>query len=441
MNQALVDPSKLFEGINKPPVKPVATAESAQKLEAKISNDVEQKKQRTNTALIVRGEQTTTEIQLAQQRVQAVAQRPDVFELEQVLGGWFTEGEYNKALAEIAKRRVVELNASTAADYGLPSDATVKAFVSSAATKATGEARLEVARVLDKAAGVTNQIAKDKGVSAEEVEKNARRILKVWNDVRIVDALFKQLFVKTLNRVVNYENRLEAVGRDLASKQSVLEKIESSLQARRVLVYNALYNTCISGLALGEILERETEELQQLEQERNSNPERGQALGEKIREQQFLVQIITKRLIDLKAYAIKLMGLYVVLGNTWGSVAVIKADVAFTRTNLMATLGLQLGLVVDIITVLRTSEAANNVREAEALASEKVGAATAVLNEKTTETLTNVTTTIRSLRATVEAARAGIQNTNDNMARVAQMTKEAESEFIEMFSQLSVAQA
>jgi hypothetical protein len=191
-------------------------------------------------------------------------------------------------------------------------------------------------------------------------------------------------------------------------------------------------------MALESMLEREKQTLARLEEEKNiSNQMTPQVLAQKIQEQEALVEIMTKRLVDQKGFALKLIGLYSVLGNTRFNVAIIKADVVFTRTNLLATLGLQLGLVVDIVSTLRISKAARDIREAEATASEKVGVASEALNQAGNQALTEVETTIRSLKATVQAAVMGIENTHANMQRVEEMTAKADEEFGDMFAKLA----
>jgi hypothetical protein len=141
-------------------------------------------------------------------------------------------------------------------------------------------------------------------------------------------------------------------------------------------------------------------------------------------------------LVDLKAFAVKLVGLYSVLGSVNNSVNIIRSDVEFTRTNLIATLGLQLGLVVDVVSTLRVAKATQDVRAAEARASEAVGVATSALDKASQDALLNVQSTMRSLETTITAAINGIKNTQDNMEKVAVMQRETEGRLSDMFTEL-----
>lgn len=433
----ITDPKDLFANIGNPPSK-LYTAKDGESVAEAAAQSVVVKAESVKTALDEQQEmidQTKVEIV---QRTAAINNNQSLFNLQKVLDGWlFSPEEVKAAAGLILARKNTDLNIDTAASYGVVPDSVVATFVNSAATKATGEARLEVARVLDTATGITRSIADDKNVAAEEVAQKAQKLLKVWRDAEALSVMFNRLFKKTLNRVISYQDRLAVVGQDLAKKQVVLESISSSLVSRQALVRKCLYDTCISGMALESLLEREKQTLANLEAKKNEDQGAPQVLAQKIQEQEALVEIMTKRLVDQKAFAIKLIGLYSVIGNTRFNVAIIKADVVFTRTNLLATLGLQLGLVTDMISTLRISKAARDIREAEAAASEKVGVASEALNQAGNLALTEVETTIRSLKATVQAAVMGIENTHANMQRVEDMTSKADEEFGEMFKQLA----
>jgi hypothetical protein len=437
MNQNdAINPDNLFADIGTPP-QPL-TAEEGTQVAQQAQNALAVKTERVTTVL----DSQQTSIDLAkttvEQRIAAIQANQGSFDLQKVVNGWFTVAEANNAASMVLTRKETQLNIETAASYGTVPDNVVSQFVNSAATKETGEARLEVAKVLDTATGITRKIAEDKSISADEVSKKAQKLLKVWTNAKILEALFDRLFKQTVNRVVDYQTRLGSVGQDLAKKQVTLESVSSSLVARQTLVKSCLYNTCISGMALVSILEREKARLADLEAKKNEDQETPpQVYAQKIQEQEALMEIITKRLVDEKAFAIKLIGLYSVLGNTRFNVAVIKADVVFTRTNLMATLGLQLGLVVDIISTLRISKAAVDIRNAEADAAEKVGVSSAALSEAGNQALVNIDTTIRSLNATISAAVAGIKNTHDNIQRVADMATKADEDFGNMFATLA----
>jgi len=403
-----------------------------------IQNAVAVKTKNFNTELLEQEEAIEAETSLMVQRTNAIQTNHQVFDLKNVLEGWFDKNELENAVGQVINRKGLNLDVDTISKYGAIPDSVVRQFVNSAATKASGEARLEVAEVLDRATGVTREISNDDGISSELITEKAQKLLKVWKSVKARNRMFTRLFNKTLNRVVKYQTRLREQGQDLATKQVTLENISSSLIARRVLVRSSLYDTCISGITLESILEREQEQLRNLIIQKDSNTDISpQVYTEKIQEQEALIQISTKRLVDLKAFAIKLIGLYSVLGNTKLGMAVINSDVEFTRTNLMATLGMQLGMVVDIIAAIRISKATQDLRIAEAEASEKVGVATAALDEAAKEILTNIDTTLRSVGATVQAALVSIANSHDNMQRVQDMQVRADQKFGKLFSDMA----
>ncbi len=374
---------------------------------------------------------------IVDQRVSALTtQQHDVFSLEPIVEGWFPK-KADQAPALVAQRASLPITIESAASYGVVSDAIVRQFVESAHTKATGEARLEVAKVLDQATGVADGIAKDKDIQAEKIEKKAQKVLKHIDNAQRLARVFERLFTKVLNRVQNYQSRLQGIGVDLAKKSVMLDSVSASLRARKQLVKDNLYDVCVSGMALEQILQREHQKLLTMEAEKNAaSPEGRGPLAEGIKEQQSLVQLSTKRLVDLKAFAVKLVGLYSVLGTVHNSVNVIRSDVEFTRTNLIATLGLQLGLVVDVVSTLRVAKATQDVRAAEARASEAVGVATQALEKASQDALLNVQSTMRSLEVTINAAINGIKNTRENMDKVATMQQETEGRLSDMFVEL-----
>ncbi|HOX96626.1 MAG TPA: hypothetical protein PLI45_04590 [Candidatus Woesebacteria bacterium] len=423
----------IFAGIGTPPEK-IESSEQSSTVAAQITNDVEIKAQRMKAELDAQQEAMIKQQNLTTKRIGDVVG----FRLQTVLDGWFTPDLIAKASSDIALRKNLRLNVDSAAVYGVVPDNVVAQFIDSAATKATGQARLEVAKTLDVATGITRNISDDRGVSAEEVSKKAQKLLKIWRDTKVLEALFERLFRQTVNRVVDYQTRLQSVSQELAKKQVVLENVSTSMVVRQQMVIKSLYDTCVAGIALETILDRETKYLHELEEKKAQDTETPpQVWAEKIDDQMNLIQIITKRLVDEKAFAIKLIGLNSILRSTRKNIAAIKADVVFSRTNLMASLGIQLGLVVDMISTLRISKAAQDVRRAEAEAANQVGVGSQALNEAGNKSLLEVDTTIKSLHATVNAALMGIQNTKDNMQRVQEMTAKAESEFSNMFSQMS----
>lgn len=363
------------------------------------------------------------------------------FKLDNVIASWFEKAEQKLASSEIAQRKAVKLNIDSAATYGTIPDKIVQMFINSAETKATGMAKLEVAKALDMATNVAGSISKDDNVKAAEIEEKATKVLKDWgNNANAIDFLFKRLFTKTLNRVLDYQTRLGNIGNDLAQKSVLLDRVSASLRARRDMVKKDLLQTCINGLALESIIVDARAELKRLEKQlaANQGADRG-PINELVKDQQTYLQILIKRLIDLKGFAVKEIGLYSIIGTIHASVAVIRADVEFTRTNLIAALGLQLGLVCDIVSALRIAKASQDVRKAEAAASEQVGVATDALQTAANSALLDVQTTMRSLEATIAAASRGIKNTRDNMDKVEAMQRDTEARLGQLVADLGNA--
>jgi hypothetical protein len=426
----------LFSGIETPPdaddlvIQAQTKAEMAQKAAIEKATVAEQELDTAN-------QQIGSELMLVDQRVNALTtQQHDVFSLQPIVDGWFPQ-KASQAPALVAQRAALPITIESAANYGVVSDGIVRQFVDSAHTKASGEARLEVAKVLDQATGVADGIARDKDIQADKIEQKAQKVLKHIQNADRLARTFQRLFTKVLNRVQGYQSRLQNIGIDLAKKSVMLDSVSASLRARKQMVKDNLYDVCISGMALEQILAREQNKLLAMEAEKESAllDQRG-PLAERIREQQSLVQLSTKRLVDLKAFAVKLVGLYSVLGTVNNSVNIIRSDVEFTRTNLIATLGLQLGLVVDVVSTLRVAKATQDVRAAEARASEAVGVATSALEKASQDALLNVQSTMRSLETTIAAALSGIKNTQENMERVAAMQRDTEGRLSDMFIQL-----
>ncbi len=400
----------------------------------------EEKAELAEKELTAATEKIDSELVLVDQRMNALAsQDHQVFSLEPIVEGWFPQ-KRSQAPTLVNQRASLPITIESAANYGIVSDAVVRQFVESAHTKATGEARLEVARVLDEATGVADGISKDKDIQAEKIEQKAKKVLKHIENAQRLSRVFERLFTKVLNRVQSYQGRLQGIGVDLAKKSVMLDSVSASLRARKQMVKDNLYDICISGMALEQILEREQQKLLTMEAEKDAAPTESRGpLAEQIKEQQSLVQLTTKRLVDLKAFAVKLVGLYSVLGTVHNSVNVIRSDVEFTRTNLIATLGLQLGLVVDVVSTLRVAQATQDVREAEARASEAVGVATDALQKASEDALLNVESTMRSLQVTINAALKGIKNTRENMEKVSSMQQETEGRLSEIFREIGEA--
>lgn len=435
----MADEKELFASIGTPPDSD-GFAEQAKLNAEKAQQSAQESEKTTSTEIAKANENIGKELMLVDERMHTLQpESHQVFSLQPIIDGWFPQGK-EQAPALIAQRAMLPITIESAANYGVVSDAVVRQFVDSAQSKATGEARLEVAKVLDEATGVADGIASDKSIQSTKIEQKAQKVLKHIENADKLARTFQKLFTKVLNRVQSYQSRLQNVGVDLAKKSVMLDSVSASIRARKQMVKDNLYEVCIAGMALEKILEREQQELLQLESGKDAAPiENRGPLAERVKEQQSLVQLSTKRLVDLKAFAVKLVGLYSVLGNVHNSVNIIRSDVEFTRTNLIATLGLQLGLVVDVVSTLRVAKATQNVRDAEARAAQSVGVATEALDKASQDALLNVQSTMNSLQVTIDAALRGIRNTQENMEKVQVMQQDTEKQLTDMFIELGSA--
>jgi ribosomal protein S17E len=417
-----------------------ANASSSETLAEYTSAAATKKGTAVTQALEANEAKISKQLNLAVSRTQALQSDDGGFNLQNIISGWFPEKVKDAATA-VTQRASTKLTIDSAATYGTIPDRIVAMFVKSAETEATGDVKLVIAEVLDQATGVANDISDDKNVQASQIEERAEKMLKKWGEEKaVLDRLFRRLFKKVLNRVVGYQTRLSSVGNDLAKKSVLLDQVAASLRARQQMVKDNLLETCINGLGLEAQIEHEQEVLGEMEFKLSQTV--GSARGpltQQISEQQAFVQIMIKRLVDLKSFAVKEIGLYSIIGTVRNSVAIIRADVEFTRTNLIAALGLQLGLVVDIVSTLRIAKATRDVRLAEAGASEQVGAATDALQAVSNEALLDIQTTMRSLELTIGAAIRGIQNTRENMDKVETMQKETNSHLGQMMTDMGNA--
>lgn len=415
---------------------PAKSASNAVKLANWGDEAASQKAEISQEKLVANEAVVDAQLDDAEQKVEALDQGAD-FDLREILEGWFDKQTIRRADQQVADRSKVRLTVDSAATYGTMSDAVVRQFVNSAATKASGDAKLAVANVLDQATGVARGIASDKDVNAKNIETQAQKILDQWDNMKMIAFLFGNLYTKVLNRVSSHQNRLEKIMENLGEKAVLLDSVSASLMARGELVLNSLFDTCVSGLALENIIESESKILAQMEKEAASVT--ASARGPRsilLTNQRDLVSILEKRLIDLKGFAVREEAFYGILSTTHNSVAVIREDVEFTRTNLIAMLGIQLGLVCDIVATLRISESAKNVRQADREAAEQVGVATEALGKAVRDTLTNVDDAMAALEVTIAAAIRGNENSKENFALMQALVLKTDAKLAELHTQL-----
>ncbi len=362
-------------------------------------------------------------------------------DLMEILEGYesvFDKKALKAAVATIPGKSAMVLTSGSAATYGTVPDAIVKMAVDSTFSKSSGKARMEVAEVLDTATGVADKIRGDGTIQAENIKKQAENIYAHWTNAKMVAVLFAGLYDKVLNRVVSHQGRLLNVYEDLGAKMTLLDGIAASLLARQQMVINDLMNTCVNGVALDAIIATAQKELLKLQGQRDEakTPALKSALEGSVTRQESLVQILIRRSIDLKSFAIKELGLITIIGKIYDSVNVVRADVEFTRTNLIFTLGLTLGLIVDVVATIRIGESARKVRVAEAEATDKLGMASDALNDLATKILTDIEITMQSVESTIGAAIRAVNNTHENMGKMLEIQQSSGTRLNVMLSSL-----
>ena len=218
-------------------------------------------------------QQVETHLAIADAQTSALTTGQADFNLMDIITGWFDVKQVANARQLIAAKASFRLSIDAAAVFGTIPDAIVRQFVNSAYTKATGDAKLAVARVLDEATGAANGIKTDGDVNAQHIEAEAQKIIRQWKNLKIAAALFENLHTKVLNRVESHQRRLEDIMQDLAKNTVLLDGVSASLMARMDMVMTNLFDTCVNGLILKNIIATEQQELQRLEAELAALPD------------------------------------------------------------------------------------------------------------------------------------------------------------------------
>lgn len=430
--------SDLFDKIGTAPT-PLEDANSALTQAKQLAKDVEQAKVITDQKLSEREQSIEETLTIAEQQLEALKQGAD-FDLWKII-----KGRYPKQVAyaqkEVAARSATMPSLNSIASFGTASTP-VKQFIDSSQTKVEGEARLEIADVLDDLYGVSTAIANDKSVQGSEIKVKAEQVLTAYqNKKRFLSIYFKLLFGKTLNRVVDYRKRLWNNAEDLGAKSVQVDRIDASLLARQSLLRNDLLETCINGLALEKLLIEAQQEVVRLDKELNKEKDSAArtSLNSLLKAQRGLVQIMTKRLFNLKSSALEEINMDSLTDDTRIGFAVIKEDVDYSRTKVIAILGFMLGLVVEIVTGLRYAQSAKDVRTAKNNAVKKLAGSTEALQQVTNEILTDVDTSLEALDIMTQATVQGIQNNRENMARVVAMHQKTTARFNELLAKIGNA--
>jgi hypothetical protein len=185
----------------------------------------------------------------------------------------------------------------------------------------------------------------------------------------------------------------------------------------------------------------EQEELLKLEKtlSKEKDPAARSSLNSQIKSQRGLVQIMVKRLFDLKSSALEEINMDSLTDDTRIGFAIIKADVDYSRTKVIANLGFMLGLVVEIVTGLRYAQSAKDARAAKDRAVEKLSGSASTLQKVTNAILTDVEAGLRALDIMTTATVNGIQNNRENMARVVAMHKFSNQRFNELLTKIGNA--
>lgn len=326
---------------------------------------------------------------------------------------------------QIASKSRLKLTSASAATFGTVPDVIVRMAVDSTFSKASGDARMKVARVLDEATGVAGRIKNDRSLKSGEIKERAEKIYANFENAKVVASLFEILYGMIQNRVGHHKNDLLRVYEDLGEKSVLLIELLASLQARQQMVINDLYNTCINGIALDAIIESAKADLELYREElklAKTAAARG-ALNNKVSSQESLVSILIRRSVDLKAFAVTETGLITIIQKIYDAVSVVHEDVEFTRTNLIFTLGLTLGLIVDVVATIRIGQSTQNVRQAAANATTELGMASEAINELANKVLTDVDLTMSSVETTINAAIRAVTSTHEGLNKMLEIQK------------------
>lgn len=368
-----------------------------------------------------------TEIVKADKQTTALNSGRD-FDLAIILKGWYEPDVVEQALQQVLAQSTIVLTLSSAPKYGTMDDNTVREFINSKATKLAGDAKNRVARTLDKATGAARDIATDKTINVQNIEKEINKIKHTWENAKIMAAFFEQLHRKILNRVQSHQTVLFSVMEDLGGDSVLLDQVMAMIETRKQLILNSLYDTCVFGLSLKNMIA--TEKLKLADMERTmrglSEEERG-AWVNKVSAQKDLISIMTRRQIDLKILAVRQQAFFGVLSKTQGSVSAVQGDVEFSRTDLIAMLGITLNTIADIVSTVRASDAAEGVRKADADAQGNLNMNMSVLNEVTTRTLTNLSTAWDALLMAVDTQISAKQNSDKNFQLMLELVNDADA--------------
>jgi hypothetical protein len=405
-----------------------------------LAEEVATKAEIADLALAEREESMNSAVALVEQQLEALRKGND-FDLWKII-----HGRYDKKVVAYAEQQVELRSANmpslnTVASFGT-TNIDVAAFVNSSQTRAEGEARLAIADTLDVLYNVSNDIIEDENVQGAEIKKKAEKMLADYHaKKRFLSITFNWLFKKTLNRVVDYRKRLLDNAQDLGAQSVEIDRIDASLLARQHLLRKELVETCINGLSLQNLMIEAQEELFRLEKAHSKEKDAAarSSLNSQIKSQRGLVQIMVKRLFDLKSSALEEINMDSITDDTRIGFAIIKADVDYSRTKVIANLGFMLGLVVEIVTGLRYAQSAKDVRNAKNRAVEKLSGSAAILQQVTNEILTDVESGLKALDIMTEATVNGIQNNRENMARVVAMHTASNQRFNDLLTKIGNA--
>lgn len=430
--------SDLFDNISSAP-KQLEDPSAALTQAKQLAGEVAQKAVVADQALTEREKSMDNAVALVEQQLEALRKGSD-FDLWKIIRGRYPS-KVKYAVEQVALRSASMPTLNTVASFGT-SKVDVAAFVNSSQTKAEGEARLQIADTLDVLYGVSNDIVEDKDVQGAEIKIKAEKMLAAYHaKKRYLSITFNWLFKKTLNRVVDYRKRLLDNAEDLGANSVQIDRIDASLLARQYLLRNELLETCINGLSLQNLMIEAQEELLRLEKAhvKETDPAARSSLNGQIKSQRGLVQIMVKRLFDLKSSALEEINMDSITDDTRIGFAIIKADVDYSRTKVIANLGFMLGLVVEIVTGLRYAQSAKDVRNAKNRAVEKLSGSAAILQQVTNDILTDVESGLKALDIMTQATVDGIQNNRENMARVVAMHEASNLRFNALLTKIGNA--
>ncbi len=420
-----------FEAVGQKPEfeSPQAAKQSAQKFSTEAQTTLEESNQKLETITLA----LSTELNNKVEMLNALEEKSELFNLQDIIDGWFEPQLQTEALAKVEQQAKMELTRESASTYGVINSSVVHAMISE--SDVSTKSYPQIYSVLDTLTSTTMDVASDDLIQGASTKAN--EIVSTINSIKRLDRVFENFTNKVSNRVQKYQKRLQTSERNLAKQREELKTAIVSLVAQRDDVLDNLYDTCIYGMALEKMAKREMQTLTELQVQHDALPvEKRFQISAQLQEQQDIVKLSTKRLIDLKAFALKSMGLYNLFNASISAAHVIQSELIFAQTNVMYSLATQLHFLNNNLYTLRVAKSTQNLRNAELEASRQLANTTDMVQTVAENILTDLSTTLESVSITIEAAIATLTAGKENVNKVVAMQKESEHKMVEMVQKL-----